>query len=253
MGSQNSTTPNVVSFCDISGSNPEYHSVELGVKYGVGLNSRVLNSQAIGYVNTTSYIAKIIFSYPIKNDPNIEKYPTRNGSNVLHPKEDCLIFYDLGSLHFVEPNFDLAFNVTNSTSTFSIEEIDGTVTYLIYSGTSVFRIQEHSYLQNYSAVEEIDLGSNLRNIGFSRKNQVFGKFNRNAYDDMTTTFFDGNFNPLTIRSSVSLTFQRYHFSRFSRLEDKIFFMHQTFTGQPDEICTVPYTVDESSITLDWEG
>ena len=70
---------------------------------------------------------------------------------------------------------------------------------------------------------------------------------------MTTTFFDGNFNPLTIKSSVSLTFQRYHFSTFSRMEDKILFTHQLFAGDPDEICTVPYTVDQSSITLDWEG
>ena len=90
-------------------------------------------------------------------------------------------------------------------------------------------------------------------FGFDQKNYIFGKFNRNSFADMTTTFFDGNFNPLTIKSSVSLTFQRYHFSTFSRMEDKILFTHQLFAGDPDEICTVPYTVDQSSITLDWEG
>ena len=214
-----------------------------------------MNSQAIGYLNTSSYIAKVIFSYPIKNDPRIEKYATKNGSYVLHPKEDCLIFYDLGSLHFLEPNINLDLNITNATMKgFSVEEIDGIITFIIESlNNSFFRIQEYSYLQNYSAAEEIDLGTNLMKFSFNQKNQVFGKFNRLAYDDMTTTFLDGNFNPLTIQSSVSLTFQKYHFYGFSRFEDKVLLMHQVFTGQPDEICTIPYTVDQSSITLDWEG
>ena len=230
MGSQNSSTPNVISFCDLSGSYPEYTSVELGVPYGSGLISRVFNSQAIGYLSTSS-ILKVILSYPIKGDPNIEQYPSRSGQKALHPKENCLIFYDSGNLHFMEPNIDISLNITASTSTFSIEEIDGTVTYLLYSSSnSVFRVQEYSYLQNYSAVEEIDLGSNLQRFSFNKKNSLFGKFNRNDYTDMTTTFLDGNFNPLTIRSSVSLTFQKYHFDGFSRMEDKILFRHQLFTG-----------------------
>ena len=154
-----------------------------------------------------------------------------SGIRALHPKEDCLVFYNSGNLHFLEPNFDLTLNITTSNAlNFSIEEIDGSVTYLLQSGNSVFRIQEHSYLQNYSSAEEIDLGSNLLRFGFNKKNQLFGKFNRNDYNDMTTTFLNGNFNPLTIQSSVSLVFQRYHFEGFSRMEDKILFTHQLFTG-----------------------
>ena len=49
---------------------------------------------------------------------------------------------------------------------------------------TLYKIQEYSYLQNYSAVEEIFLGSNLRTFGYEEKDQIFGMFNRTAYDDM---------------------------------------------------------------------
>ena len=127
-----------------------------------------MNSQAIGYIRTSSYLAKVILSYPIKNDPRIEKYTSRNDSSVLHPREDCLVFYSSGNLHFMEPNFDVSLNFTSTPSSFSVEEIYGTVTYLFYSSSnSVFRVQEYSYLQNYSAPEEIDLGNSLDRFSFN--------------------------------------------------------------------------------------
>ena len=68
----------------------------------------------------------------------------------------------------MEPNVDVSFNLTSGTQSFSVEEIDGTVTYLFYSSNnSVFRIQEYSYLQNYSAPEEINLGSELQRFRFN--------------------------------------------------------------------------------------
>ena len=68
----------------------------------------------------------------------------------------------------MEPNFDVSLNFTSTPSSFSVEEIDGTVTYLFYSSNnSVFRVQEYSYLQNYSAPEEIDLGSSLDRFSFN--------------------------------------------------------------------------------------
>ena len=165
MGSEDES--NVIEFCDLAGS-PEYTSVELAVEYGTGLRSRVLNSQAIGYISTSSDITKVILSYPIENDPRIEKYTSRSGLNVLHPKEDCLVFYSSDNLHFMEPNVDVSFNLTSGIQSLSVEEIDGTVTYLFYSSnSSVFRIQEYSYLQNYSAPEEINLGSELQRFRFN--------------------------------------------------------------------------------------
>ena len=58
--------------------------------------------------------------------------------------------------------------------------------FLLYNSptTTLSKIQEYSYLQNYSAVEEIFLGSGLRRFGYDEKNQIFGMFNRTAYDDM---------------------------------------------------------------------
>ena len=97
----------------------------------------------------------------------------------------------------------------------------------LHNGTTMtlYKIQEYSYLQNYSAVEEIFLGSNLKEFWYDKKNQIFGMFNRTSYSNMETTFYDKDFNPLTIENSTSLEFQQYHFYYFSKLEDHLLLTH----------------------------
>ena len=105
----------------------------------------------------------------------------------------------------------------------------------LHNGTTMtlYKIQEYSYLQNYSSVEEIFIGSNIMAFEYEEKNQIFGMFNRTAYDNMETTFYDKDFNALTIESSTSLEFRRYHFYGFSKLEDHLLLTHQLFSNQPD--------------------
>ena len=87
-GSEDTATPNIISFCSLNGiDEPQCTNVTLPNSYGTGIKSRVMNSQAIGYLNSTSStsIVKVAVPYPITSDPVIEQYNTIIGFPALHP------------------------------------------------------------------------------------------------------------------------------------------------------------------------